>query len=265
MAKRLRAGILGYGRMGRAFVAAMQQKRTLGSLRGVRHQPAARQLAASNIPSATILRSSRSYFCSIPSIDVVGLFTLADARPQQIRQRCRHRKHVLAEKPIAADVATEWQLVREIEASDRFVAVNLFQPKCVVSQRYPTLHQREGQIGDLAIIRICHMTPGHMPRKATIRKVPRFMTAACIMSTSPAGTPTANTRPGMRKVFACGTTRIPGGCRYTGRFPTELSSTSPRASSTGTWPKQQPHNCYVDVIGTKGVARMRHDFSNGHG
>jgi myo-inositol 2-dehydrogenase/D-chiro-inositol 1-dehydrogenase len=25
--------------------------------------------------------------------------------------------------------------------------------------------------------------------------------------------------------------------------------------------KQQPHNCYVDAIGTKGVARMRHDFA----
>jgi len=26
--------------------------------------------------------------------------------------------------------------------------------------------------------------------------------------------------------------------------------------------KEQPHNCYVDAIGTKGIARMRHDFSN---
>jgi myo-inositol 2-dehydrogenase/D-chiro-inositol 1-dehydrogenase len=25
--------------------------------------------------------------------------------------------------------------------------------------------------------------------------------------------------------------------------------------------KEKPHNCYVDAIGTKGVARMRHDFS----
>ena len=25
--------------------------------------------------------------------------------------------------------------------------------------------------------------------------------------------------------------------------------------------KEQPHNCYVDAIGTKGVARMRHDFT----
>jgi myo-inositol 2-dehydrogenase/D-chiro-inositol 1-dehydrogenase len=26
--------------------------------------------------------------------------------------------------------------------------------------------------------------------------------------------------------------------------------------------KEQPHNCYVDAIGTKGVARMRHDFTD---
>lgn len=25
--------------------------------------------------------------------------------------------------------------------------------------------------------------------------------------------------------------------------------------------KEQPHNCYLDAIGTKSVARMRHDFS----
>ena len=25
--------------------------------------------------------------------------------------------------------------------------------------------------------------------------------------------------------------------------------------------KEQPHNCYVDAIATKGVARMRHDFA----
>ena len=25
--------------------------------------------------------------------------------------------------------------------------------------------------------------------------------------------------------------------------------------------KEQPHNCYVDAVGTKGVARLRHDFA----
>ena len=33
---------------------------------------------------------------------------------------------MLAEKPVGPDVATEWQLVHEIEDSDRLVAVNLF-------------------------------------------------------------------------------------------------------------------------------------------
>lgn len=87
-----------------------------------------------------------------PSIDVVGLFTLADARPQQIRQALARCKHVLAEKPIGADVRTEWQLVREIEASERFVAVNLFNRNAWYHkdiQRFIA----EGQIDDLAIIR----------------------------------------------------------------------------------------------------------------
>jgi predicted dehydrogenase len=39
------------------------------------------------------------------SIDAVFLFTLADARPQQIRQALAGRKHVLAEKSIGPDDA----------------------------------------------------------------------------------------------------------------------------------------------------------------
>lgn len=86
---------------------------------------ATRQLARQNVPRAAVYEAPDPIFAD-PSIDVVGLFTLADARPQQIRQALARGKHVLAEKPLATDLATEWQLVREIEASDRFVAVNLF-------------------------------------------------------------------------------------------------------------------------------------------
>ncbi len=59
-----------------------------------------------------------------PTIQVVGLFTLADSRPAQIRRALANKKHVMAEKPIGADVKTEWELVKEIEASDRLVGVN---------------------------------------------------------------------------------------------------------------------------------------------
>ncbi|HWJ48565.1 MAG TPA: Gfo/Idh/MocA family oxidoreductase, partial [Candidatus Udaeobacter sp.] len=158
MAKRLRAGILGYGRMGRSFVAAMQQNELWEVSAVYDISAAARQLARQNVPTAAIYEAPDPIFAD-PSIDVVGLFTLADARPQQIHQALASRKHVLAEKPLGADVATEWQLVREIESSDRFVAVNLFNRNAWYHkdiQRFIA----EGQIGDLAVIRICHMTPG---------------------------------------------------------------------------------------------------------
>ena len=124
MAK-IRAGILGYGRMGRGFVAAMQQSE-LWEVAAIYDIAApARRLAHEQVPGAAILDHPDAVFRN-PSIDVVGLFTLADARPQQIREAFANRKHVLAEKPLAADIGTEWQLVREIEASRQFVAVNLF-------------------------------------------------------------------------------------------------------------------------------------------
>jgi myo-inositol 2-dehydrogenase/D-chiro-inositol 1-dehydrogenase len=125
MKKRLRAGIVGYGRMGRGFVAAMQQSEFWDVAAICDTSESSRELAAKSAPGAKILSQSDAIF-SDKSIDVVGLFTLADARPGQIRQALHAKKHVIAEKPLAADVATEWQLVKEIEASDRLVAVNLF-------------------------------------------------------------------------------------------------------------------------------------------
>ena len=41
----------------------------------------------------------------------------------------------------------------------------------------------------------------------------------------------------------------------------ESYSTSPKGFIYGNLSKEQPHNCYLDAIGTKSVARMRHDFS----
>lgn len=125
MAKKLRAGILGYGRMGRAFVAAMQENDLWEVAAVYDICGPTRELARRQLPGAAIYDKPEPIFGDA-SIDAVGLFTLADARPQQIRQALASRKHVLAEKPIAADVNTEWQLVRNIEASECFVAVNLF-------------------------------------------------------------------------------------------------------------------------------------------
>jgi predicted dehydrogenase len=106
MPKKLRAGILGYGRTGREFVAAMRRNELWDVAAEYDICGRARQLARQQIPSAAIHDTPDAIFGDA-SIDAVGLFTLADARPQQIRQALAHRKHVLAEKPIGHDMPKE--------------------------------------------------------------------------------------------------------------------------------------------------------------
>ena len=260
MANRLRAGILGYGRMGRAFVSAMQQNNLWEIAAVYDIKPSARHLAARKVPGAKILASPEPIFLD-PSIDVVGLFTLADARPCQIRQALATGKHVLAEKPLAADVATEWQLVDEIEASDRFVAVNLFNRNAWYHkdiQRFIS----DGQIGDLAIIRVCHMTPGHMPLEGHDPEGPPFHD--CGMHYVDVARWYANSQ--YQSWHAQGIRMWgypdPWWVQVHGTFANGIVFDITQGFVYGHLAKEQPHNCYIDAIGTKGVARMRHDFWN---
>ncbi len=258
MSGKLRAGILGYGRMGRAFVAAMQAS-DLWEVAAIHDIcPQARQLAHEHVPGAKILESPDSIF-SDPSIDVVGLFTLADARPQQIRLSLANRKHVLSEKPLGADVATEWQLVREIEASDRFVAVNLFNRNAWYHkdiQRYIA----EGEIGDLAVIRICHMTPGHMPLEGHDPEGPPFHDCGMHYVDVARWYARSEYHTWHAQGLRMWGYKDPWWVQAHGMFINGVVFDITQGFIYGHLSQQQPFNCYVDAIGTQGVARMRHDF-----
>ena len=259
MAKRLRAGILGYGRMGRAFVAAMQQNRLWETAAIYDIKPSTRELARRNVPTATICDAPDPIFTD-KSIDVVGLFTLADARPQQIRQALATGKHVLAEKPLGADVATEWHLVREIEASDRFVAVNLFNRNAWYHKEMRRFIA-EGQIGELAIIRICHMTPGHMPMEGHDPEGPPFHDCGMHYVDLARWYAHSEYKTWHGQGIRMWGYKDPWWVQVHGTFENGIVFDITQGFVYGHLAKQQPHNCYVDAIGTKGVARMRHDFS----
>ncbi len=215
-------------------------------------------LARQQLPDAAIYDAPDAIFGD-RSIDAVGLFTLADARPQQIRQALANCKHVLAEKPIGQDVATEWQLVHEIEASDRLVAVNLFNRNAWYHKEIQRFIE-EGEIGDLAVIRICHMTPGHMPMEGHDPEGPPFHD--CGMHYVDVARWYANSEyeswhaQGIR---AWGY-KDPWWVQAHGTFANGVVFDITQGFIYGHLAKDQPHNCYVDAIGTKGVARMRHDF-----
>lgn len=259
MARKLRAGILGYGRMGRGFVAAMQESELweVAAVYDIRGD--ARQQAQQDAPGAAIYDNSDAIF-SDKSIDVVGLFTLADARPRQVRQALANRKHVLAEKPLAADIATEWELVHEIEASDRFVAVNLFN-------RNAWYHKdildfiAAGEIGDLAVIRICHMTPGHMPLEGHDPEGPPFHDCGMHYVDVARWYVQSEYQTWHAQGLRMWNYKDPWWVQVHGTFANGVVFDITQGFIYGHLAKMQTHNCYVDVIGTKGVARMHHDFT----
>lgn len=245
--------------MGRAFVAAMQENEFWEVAAVYDICGRARQLARHQLPQASIYDRPDAIFDDA-SIDAVGLFTLADARPQQIRQALKSGKHVLAEKPIGADVATEWQLVSEIEASDRFVAVNLFNRN---AWYHKDIQQflREGQLGDLAVIRICHMTPGHMPMEGHDPEGPPFHDCGMHYVDVARWYAQSEYQSWHAQGLRMWDYKDPWWVQAHGTFANGVVFDITQGFIYGHLAKEQPHNCYVDVIGTKGVARMRHDFA----
>jgi predicted dehydrogenase len=256
--RRLRAGVVGYGRMGRGFVAAMQQSEFWEVAAICDVSPKARELAGKSAPGAQIMARPDSIF-SDKSIDVVGLFTLADARPGQIRRALKAKKHVIAEKPLAADVETEWELVKEIEASDRLVAVNLFNRNAWYHKDMRAFIA-EGEIGDLAILRICHMTPGHMPTEGHEPEGPPFHD--CGMHYVDVARWYAQSE--YEKWHAQGIRmwnyKDPWWVNSHGHFANGVVFDITQGFVYGHLAKDKTHNCYVEAIGTKGICRMTHNF-----
>ena len=73
MPKRLKAAILGYGRMGRGFVAAMQASGLWDVAAAYDICGAAREVARQQVATASVYDSPEAIF-NDPSIDAVGLF-----------------------------------------------------------------------------------------------------------------------------------------------------------------------------------------------
>jgi len=193
------------------------------------------------------------------TIDVVGLFALADSRPAQIEKAIKADKHIIAEKPIADDIETEWKIANLVEKSDKMVAVNMFNRNAWYHKEIIEFI-KSGEIGDLAIIRIAHMTPGHMPQEGHGPEGPAFRD--CGMHYVDVARWYANSE--YDKFHAQGVRmwnyKDPWWLQVHGTFENGIVFDITQGFVYGHMAKNQTHNCYVDVIGTKGIARMTHDF-----
>ena len=260
MSRKVRVGVIGFGRMGRGFVSMMQQSELWEIVAICDANSATRELASRTVPTARVVSDPQAIFGD-RSIDAVGLFTLADARPELIRRALTANQHVLAEKPIGPDPKTEWDLVREIEATDRIVAVNLFNRNAWYHKEIQAFIA-EGEIGELAIVRVCHMTPGHMPGEGHEPEGPPFHDCGMHYVDVARWYAKSDYATWHSQGVRMWDYKDPWWVQSHGTFTNGVVFDITQGFVYGHLAQEKTHNCYVDVIGTKGIARMRHDFKN---
>ena len=255
-----RVGTIGFGNMGSKWAAQFVAD-SRWQLVSICDQNADRRNEAAILaPNAHVTDDAEAVLAE-PSIDVVGLFTLADHRPDQIRRALAVGKHIIAEKPIAPDLETEKTLLSEIEAHNQLVAVNLFNRNAWYHHEIQAFIEK-GEIGKVGVLRVCHMTSGRLPGVSHEPEGPCFRDC------------------GMHYVDVL---RWYAGCEYAhwhsqgvrmwaepepwwvtvhGQFESGIAFEITQGFVYGQTAKDWTCRCYFEAIGTQGIARYHHDFTN---
>lgn len=255
---RIKIGLIGFGRMGRFYLEELQKSGRYEVAYICDLSEASRQLAHQLSPESQITDNENIIFDD-PSVQAVALCALANSRKEQIERALSRGKHVISEKPIADTIDREWQVVDIAENSSCMTTVNLYLRN---SWYHNAIRDfiRSGEIGELAIIRVCHMTPGLAPGEGHEYEGPAFHDC------------------GMHYVDIA---RWYAGCEYKtwhaqginmwnykdpwwiqchGTFESGVVFDITQGFVYGQLAKDQIHNSYIDIIGTKGVCHMTHDF-----
>ena len=258
MKERIKVGIIGFGRMGGFYLTEMLKNPKWEVAYICDVDPEARAYARKFSPLSKVVEDEDVVFAD-PDVQVVGLFTLANNRLEQIQKAVRAGKHIISEKPVADTIDREWEAVRLIENSSQLATVNLY----LRNSWYHNAIKRfieSGEIGELAIVRICHMTPGLAPGEGHVYEGPAFHDcgmhyvdiarwyAGCAFKTWHA------------QAIRMWNYKDPWWLQCHGTFENGVVFDITQGFVYGQLSKDQTHNSYVDIIGTKGIARMTHDF-----
>ena len=168
----IKIGLIGFGRMGGFYLDELL-KSDCWEVAGICDlSPEARATARRLVPGAKVVADEREILDD-PAIEAVALCALADSRPEQIARAIAAGKHIISEKPVADTIEHEWQAVELVENTRLFSTVNLYLRNSWYHQTIRQFIDR-GEIGELAIIRVCHMTPGLAPGEGHEYEGPAF-------------------------------------------------------------------------------------------
>lgn len=258
----INVAIIGFGRMGRFYLAEFQKSDRYRVSYICDVDADCRQLAHKQAPEAKVVDDTEEIYKDA-SVDVVTLCALAGSRKEQIRRALEAGKHVIAEKPIADTIENEWEMVRLAEGSDRFTTVNMY----LLNSWYHNEIRRfidSGEIGELAIIRICHMTPGLAPGEGHETEGPCFHDCGMHYVNLARWYARSEYRTWHAQGMRMWSYKDPWWIQCHGTFQNGIVYDITQGFVYGQMSKDQTHNSYVDLIGTKGICHMTHNFKTAH-
>lgn len=257
---KIKVAIIGFGRMGQMYCKEMQYSGEWDILYICDTNPDAREKARNIVPASTRIVSDEDILFNDPQVEVVGLFTLANSRKEQIEKAVRTHKHIIAEKPIADTQEKEIEAVNLTEHADIFSTVNLYLRNAWYHQAMKQFIQ-EGEIGELAILRICHMTPGLAPGEGHEHEGPVFHDCGMHYVDIARWYAESNYKTWNAQGIRMWDYKDPWWIQCHGTFHNGVVFDITQGFVYGQLSKDQTHNAYTDIIGTKGIVRMTHDFN----
>lgn len=255
---KIQVAIIGFGRMGRFYLQEFQKNPKYEVCYICDVSPVCRDEARRLSPESKIVADSDEIFADT-AVRLVVLSAVASDRKARIEQSLRAGKHVIAEKPIADTIELEREVVQLASQSDLFCTVNLYLRN---AWYHHTIKQfvDSGEIGDLAILRICHMTPGLAPGEGHSSEGPSFHDCGMHYVDLARWYAASEYKTWHAQGVRMWNYRDPWWLQCHGTFENGVVFDITQGFVYGQLSKDQTHNSYIDVIGTKGVARMTHDF-----
>lgn len=256
---RIKAAIIGFGRMGEMYLHQMLRSPQWEVCAICDTDPDALAVAANIAPSDTVLTAHEDDIFNDPQICMVVLSALADSRKRHLLKAVEHHKHVVTEKPLGSNIEEEYEVMEKIRQNNLMVTVNL-------PLRTAWYHKviREfiasGEIGDLAIVRICHMTPGLAPGEGHWAEGPLFHDCGLHYVDIAHWYAQSDFKTWNAQAIRMWNYHEPWWLQVHGTFENGIVFDITQGHVYGQLAKDLTHNGYVDIIGTKGIARMTHDF-----
>ena len=255
---KIRVGIIGFGRMGRCYLKELQRNVAYEVAYVCDTDAECRELARRLAPEAQAVEDDQIIFDD-ESIRAVVLCTTADARLQQIRKAVGTGKHIIAEKPVADTLEHEWEAVGLVENATVMSGANMYLQNAWYHAVMRDAVDR-GELGELAIMRICHMTPGLAPGEGHESEGPSFHDCGMHYVNLARWYAHSEYKTWHAQGMRMWDWKDPWWLQVHGTFENGIVYDITQGFVYGQLSKDQTHNSYVELIGTKGFCRMTHDF-----